>query len=226
MFEYASPTDESASPHALHTQQGHHGHQAALEDGLDFINTLDTDRGAVVDRIETAEAALKWLFDHNLMHRDALARLEKTAAESPPVASRIANRVRRVRDAMRELVEATVDRRPPRSEQLAEVNRALKTHYIYELVPAPDGVSMDHRHEGDPVEGALARLAESLARELSQGQPERLRICANDTCDWVFADTSRTGKRKWCDMSTCGNRAKAARHRERQKAHDEGLASP
>jgi predicted RNA-binding Zn ribbon-like protein len=119
---------------------------------------------------------------------------------------------------MRELVEATVERRPPDLAQLAEMNRALRTHYIYELVPAQDGVSLDHRHEGDPVDGALARLAESLARELSQGDPERLRICANDTCRWVFADTSRTGRRKWCDMSTCGNQAKAARFRERHRA--------
>ena len=45
---------------------------------------------------------------------------------------------------------------------------------------------------------------------------DRLRICANETCRWVFYDDSRTGRRKWCDMSTCGNRAKAARHRARQ----------
>ena len=43
-------------------------------------------------------------------------------------------------------------------------------------------------------------------------------ICANDTCRWIFYDTSRTGRRRWCDMATCGNRAKAARHRARAKA--------
>jgi flagellar biosynthesis GTPase FlhF len=30
-------------------------------------------------------------------------------------------------------------------------------------------------------------------------------------CRWVFSDSSRSGRRKWCDMNTCGNRAKAAR---------------
>jgi predicted RNA-binding Zn ribbon-like protein len=67
------------------------------------------------------------------------------------------------------------------------------------------------------VEGALARLAETIARELTQGDAERLRICANDECRWVFFDTSAGGRRKWCDMSTCGNRAKVARHRARQR---------
>ena len=62
-----------------------------------------------------------------------------------------------------------------------------------------------------------SRLAESIARELIQGDPSRLRICENPQCRWVFKDTSRTGKRKWCSMSSCGNRAKVARHRARQK---------
>jgi predicted RNA-binding Zn ribbon-like protein len=44
-----------------------------------------------------------------------------------------------------------------------------------------------------------------------------MRICANEECRWVFRDYSPAARRKWCDMSTCGNRAKAARHRERQK---------
>ena len=39
---------------------------------------------------------------------------------------------------------------------------------------------MNHKHEGDPVEGALARLVESIAREVSQGHPERIRVCANE----------------------------------------------
>ena len=89
--------------------------------------------------------------------------------------------------------------------------------YVYELVPAADGVSLDHRHDGDPINGALARLSEAVARELTQDDKERLRICANDECRWVFRDNSPAGRRKWCDMSSCGNRAKAARHRERQK---------
>jgi predicted RNA-binding Zn ribbon-like protein len=195
-----------------------HAHLAALQDGLDFINTLEFSREGDKDDLTTAEDALDWLHQHDLLHRETLEELRELVGASPRVAKRVLGRIRRVRSAMRELVEATVDQRPPALDQLGEVNRALRTHYVYELVPAPDGVSLDHRHEGDAVEGALARLVESLAREVSQGHPERLRLCANDDCREVFSDTSRTGRRKWCDMSTCGNQAKVARFRERQRA--------
>ena len=56
-------------------------------------------------------------------------------------------------------------------------------------------------------------------------QAEAIRVCASDTCEWVFYDTSRTGRRRWCDMATCGNRAKAARHRARTKGASKAEAS-
>ena len=40
---------------------------------------------------------------------------------------------------------------------------------------------------------------------------ERIRAC--DRCGWLFLDSSRGGRRRWCSMSTCGNREKASRHR-------------
>ncbi|GAA5156166.1 CGNR zinc finger domain-containing protein [Pseudonocardia eucalypti] len=41
--------------------------------------------------------------------------------------------------------------------------------------------------------------------------PERVRSCGR--CGWLFLDSSRGGRRRWCSMSTCGNREKATRHR-------------
>ena len=77
-----------------------------------------------------------------------------------------------------------------------------------------------------PIDDALARLTEPFVTELTEGHPERIKICASDTCEWIFYDSSRTSRRRWCDMATCGNRAKAARHRARTRAisgeHAEG----
>ena len=98
------------------------------------------------------------------------------------------------------------------------INRALHARQVIELVPGPDGCYVDHRHVGDPVDDALARLADPLVMELTAGHPERIKVCASDTCEWIFYDASRTSRRRWCDMATCGNRAKAARHRARERA--------
>jgi predicted RNA-binding Zn ribbon-like protein len=201
-----------SDPHAVP-----HGHQASLETGLAFINTLELEKGSLVDHLESPTVALDWLIAHDLMHREAmLATVARVEAE-PEYGTKLLGRIRKVRAAMRELVDASVERRAPSFTALDEVNRALRTHYVTILVPSADGVHMGHKHEGDPIDGALGRLTESVARYLGEGKTERLRVCASETCQWAFFDNSRTAKRKWCDMTTCGNRAKAARHRERQK---------
>lgn len=50
----------------------------------------------------------------------------------------------------------------------------------------------------------------------------RLRECANPTCQLMFIDNSRPGKRQWCSMGRCGNLSKVARHRAKAKGdhHD------
>ena len=104
------------------------------------------------------------------------------------------------------------------AEALATVNAVLRARSIVELVPGEGGIALAHRHSGDPLEDALAAVAEPLVGVISTGEVQRLRICANDGCRWVFEDTSRTGRRRWCSMASCGNRAKAARHRARKRA--------
>ena len=65
------------------------------------------------------------------------------------------------------------------------------------------------------LNAALALLAPVLwsAGDLLAGaRLDRVRRCANPECGWLFLDDSRVGKRRWCSMQSCGNRAKAKRH--------------
>jgi predicted RNA-binding Zn ribbon-like protein len=205
---------------AAHHELVPHGHQVDISTGLAFVNTLEYERGQPIDHLDSYATALHWFREHDLLHADMLETELARDRLDPDGGQRTLARIGRVRAAMRELTDATVERRPPGQRDLDEINRALRTHYTWYLVPAHDGVSLDHRHEGDPIAGALARLVESVASEVSEGRPELLRVCANDDCRWVFHDTSRTGRRKWCDMATCGNRAKVARHREKRRAEE------
>jgi predicted RNA-binding Zn ribbon-like protein len=196
-------------------QTAGHDHGVRLDDTFDFLNTLDTDDGFVVDKLETPDGAVRWFAERGLVH-----------AESIEASGATLNRIRSVRAALREVTDAVVDGRTPRVNALDTINDAMRARAATELVVGPDGVGVGHRHVGDPVDDALARISEPLVTELSAGHPERIRICASDTCAWIFYDESRAGRRRWCDMATCGNRAKAARHRARQRsAGDSGSAA-
>ncbi len=187
----------------------------SLEDTFDFLNTIELEEGSLVDRFATFDDAAAWLIERGVCHSGR----GPAALRPPGVDDDVAlARVRAVRAALRDVAHAVSHRRPPGEEFLAEINRAITSRERIELVRSSDGVSVGHSHVGDPLDDALARLAEPLVDEIKAERADRIRICANDTCQWVFFDESRAGRRRWCDMASCGNRAKAARHRARAKA--------
>ena len=62
------------------------------------------------------------------------------------------------------------------------------------------------------VADVLAPVLWSAADLLLDAPRRRIRQCANHQCLWLFLDASKSGTRRWCDMASCGNRAKAERH--------------
>jgi predicted RNA-binding Zn ribbon-like protein len=98
-------------------------------------------------------------------------------------------------------------------------------HY-HQLEVSADGTAYGLARVGDRLDQARATIAGTLADFVASGPVRRLRICANPGCHEVFIDRSPTGRRRWCDMRTCGNQAKAARHRARLRASGPSEALP
>src|SRR4029079_9886306 len=195
-----------------------HAHDVDLEDTFDFLNTDDTENGFPVDKLPTLDDALAWFVDRGVIQVEGANRVRAQMSSNDPLMALDLARFHAVRSALREVAHSIAEERAPETGALETVNRALHARQGIELVPGPDGCYVDDRHVGDPVDDALARLADPLVMELTAGHPERIKVCASDTCEWIFYDASRTSRRRWCDMATCGNRAKAARHRARERA--------
>lgn len=60
-------------------------------------------------------------------------------------------------------------------------------------------------------------IARSAAELLASDQLAFVRACASEKCQWFFLDTSKNHRRRWCEMTRCGNRAKARAFYERKK---------
>ena len=136
-------------------------------------------------------------------------------------------RIREARAALRELWDAQVEGRAPDGHALRTLNAILDRGPRVELRATLAGVEVAHRHRNDdPTGEALARTATPLVEAIAAGESARFRICANDGCRWVFEDTSRAGRRRWCDMATCGNRAKVRRFRSRRRDAGGGAPGP
>jgi predicted RNA-binding Zn ribbon-like protein len=67
---------------------------------------------------------------------------------------------------------------------------------------------------GDGVQGGLAVIVAVVAVGDSW---DRLKVCAEETCQWAFIDSSKNRSRSWCSMRVCGNRTKTRAYRARKR---------
>ena len=193
-------------------QPADHAHVTDLETCLDLINTVELTDGIPEDRLPTVTDALSW-FD-----RTGVAHVHDLQAQAGTSPDAWLARVQAARASLRDVWDAAVDGRAAASTAVETLNDILARAPHPELRSAPDGVSVGHRHDAaDPTGEALARVAAPLVDALAVGDTSRFRVCANDGCRWVFEDTSRGGRRRWCDMTTCGNRAKVRRFRSKRR---------
>jgi predicted RNA-binding Zn ribbon-like protein len=185
---------------------------------VDFANTLAFDRGGPRDALPTIGALLAWLADHGVLtprtKSTEAARLRNHPRE---VERRLAD-FRETRDLVHDIAQRLSGGQLPSAAQVRAVNAVLRSgsHY-HQLALADDEERYTYCQVGDQLENARAAIAGSMAHFLADHDPYRLRACANQGCRWLFIDRSPAGRRRWCDMRTCGNQAKVRRHRARAR---------
>jgi predicted RNA-binding Zn ribbon-like protein len=118
----------------------------------------------------------------------------------------------------REAIRAAVDR----PGDTAALNAVLARGRLAERL-GPAGP--ERTLEIDEERWRVPWLAAQNLLELLRAGPDRVRRCANRECVLHFYDGSRGGRRQWCSMAACGNRAKARRHYARTRGN-QGIESP
>ena len=142
---------------------------------------------------------------------DAFALLTATQ-RSPRQADAALRDVKRLRSALH---AAMVDNSADAAAQLHRfVTRAVRaSRYVR------DEASALRLDGGAGLRMPLHRFTLSLATLLEQYPRRAIRSCADDACGWLFLDPS--GRRRWCEMAVCGNRAKARRYAQRHRPRGE-----
>ena len=162
-----------------------------------FVNTADLETGE--DQLGDPEQLATWLREAGL------------ASQSDAFDESGRARVLAVREALRSLLltnhgELVDPAAIAVLDGAARVVVAFDADGSARLAPAHDG-----------VDGVLAGLLGIVARAQAEGTWSRLKACPADACGWAFYDRSRNRSRTWCNMSVCGNRAKARSYRARQR---------
>jgi predicted RNA-binding Zn ribbon-like protein len=124
--------------------------------------------------------------------------------------------LRRLRSALRDMIEALVDDRPVAKAPVSELNFFMRSAPAStRLAMTAEGLRTDtHWHREFGGNPRLAFIATQAAEFLSDpSQVRRLRRCANPLCSMIFIAVNP--RRSWCAPGVCGNRVRVARHHRR-----------
>ncbi|MBM4194366.1 MAG: hypothetical protein FJ202_08325 [Gemmatimonadetes bacterium] len=172
------------------------------------------------DALDSFDGYLAWLRAARMLDAERADAMLKRARQQPTGASAALHEARRLRNVLRALAERGFVN-GVRAEEVAisEINRILGRSAGSRRIEARSdgGFVRNFVTVGDVFAGLLVPVIESAADALVQDDLRRVHRCASQRCGRVFFDASRNGRRRWCEMATCGNRAKAARHRQKVK---------
>lgn len=123
----------------------------------------------------------------------------------------------RLQAAIWSVADALIDRRPVRGMDREVLNElAAQPSLVPRLLPGPSRTWVGVQG----VRSVLSSVARDAIDVFGGPRAERLKRCEGSRCALLFVDTSRSGRRRWCSMERCGNRAKVAAHRRRRKERD------
>jgi hypothetical protein len=178
---------------------------------LDFVNTRSdwTTRGpARTEWLTSYEAFLIWNSYAGLLPPATVFRLIEQSGGKPTEATRRLNATLDFRVDLYDVLTGAAT-----GGSFEAVARVIeKAAGRRRLVPTDDGASWELPED---LALPLDNLA-LLAGELLTGRARaHVRRCPGESCGWLFLDPR--GRRRWCSMATCGNRAKVRAHAARAR---------
>jgi Conserved protein containing a Zn-ribbon-like motif, possibly RNA-binding len=123
-----------------------------------------------------------------------------------------------LRETIHRLFDAVAQGKAPAGRDFEALNAALAAAPARTVLKrGKESFDWDLDMKSGTALALLAPVLWSAGDLLASAKLAKVRRCANPECLYLFLDESRAGKRRWCTMSSCGNRAKAKRHYHKSK---------
>jgi predicted RNA-binding Zn ribbon-like protein len=126
-----------------------------------------------------------------------------------------------LRETLYRIFSAISQNKNPSKEDLTCFNQQLSASMqASQIVRIKDGYNWDTTGDKARLDWIFNAIARSAAELLVSAELQNVKSCDDPACGWLFLDTSRNKRRRWCDMQDCGNRAKASRFYKKAQGRD------
>ena len=186
---------------------------------LDFSNTLhDRSTSMPRDHFSTYSDLARWSQAAGILQPEETQILLEEAAGHPAEAAQVLQEAIALRETMYRIFSAIVREETPELVDLQVLNAAYAEAMSKACVVLKgDGFVWDWDGKETALERMVWDIVRSAVELLVSAELPLLHECAAEDCGWLFLDTSKNHSRRWCDMKSCGNRAKVGKHYERTK---------
>jgi predicted RNA-binding Zn ribbon-like protein len=190
---------------------------------LDLVNTVNARDAEPIDWLDGYQRVLEWAALTGHFDQAVLAELGRMSTVEPDAGACALGRLRELRETFHDVLSASIRREAPPANTLARLEGLLKEAVgVACITVSGRAMRLELDVESSRLEYIRHELALRALELLQTFPPERTRICAGTKCGWLFIDQSKAGRRRWCDMATCGNAAKSRRHYRRTRGAKEG----
>jgi predicted RNA-binding Zn ribbon-like protein len=184
---------------------------------IDFLNSAYAPGGQLIETLVDGRALLDWMVGAKLLSAEEAAALQRRFTRK--ALDGVAQEARSVREWARTWLAAW-RANPARdySDEIAELNKLLaREDRERELIVTKRRLSLVDRARFADVNALLAPIAVEIARLVTEEDPSLVKACAGADCTLWFLDRTKAHRRMFCSASACGNRAKVAAFRLRQR---------
>jgi predicted RNA-binding Zn ribbon-like protein len=192
---------------------------------LDFVNTVDPRVGDLQqDYLATYTDLVEWSSYSGALAAEQVVALLRAAAQRPGDAHTLFEQVISLRETLYRLFAAVATQRSPASMDLAALHGAYcRVMAQAHLGVATNGLDWRWAAGAGTLDQMLAPIVVSAVRLLTSAEARRIKICPGlGDCGWIFLDTSKGNRRRWCRMQDCGSRAKMRRYYARRRSEQAG----
>lgn len=189
---------------------------------LDFVNTLD-DRftNKPEELLKSYVDLARFGEDTGILTDTQVDRLFPWSIQCKEEAEEVLKSAIELRESISEIFYAVVRREPVPAAPLALLNQHVQKAAQH-LVLVPGKARFEWKFDSSAINAyaPLWAIARDAAELLASDRLQFVHACASDACQWLFLDETKNHRRRWCDMTKCGNRAKAKRFYVRRKNAD------
>ncbi|UCD37296.1 MAG: CGNR zinc finger domain-containing protein [Fidelibacterota bacterium] len=181
---------------------------------LEFANTVSNHRADNPgEKLGSYADLVHWARKLEVLTDQEAEGLLEAASRKPAEAEAVLRKAKALRETIFNIFSSVAHGRAPLRPDLAILNTEFARVMPYQQILQEDGgFLIGWQNQSGDLSRPLWTVVRCTSNLLTSNELGRVSECDSDACTWLFIDRSKNASRKWCDMGTCGNRAKSKRH--------------